>query len=95
MLVLDYQVSLQIITRRGGACPHPGRPQGSPLREGDRKGRPYAPTAEVHILDFNRNIYGEELTFHFLRKIRDEITFSNPDELKRQIEKDIAEVRSI
>ena len=62
---------------------------------GDRKGRPYAPTAEVHILDFNRNIYGEELTFHFLRKIRDEITFSNPDELKRQIEKDIVEVRSI
>ena len=82
-------------TRRGGACPHPGRRQGSPLCEGDRKGRPYAPTAEVHILDFNRNIYGEELTFHFLRKIRDEITFSNPDELKRQIEKDIAEVRSI
>lgn len=83
-------------TRRGGACPHPERPQqGSSLREGDRKGRPYAPTAEVHILDFNRNIYGEELTFHFLRKIRDEITFSNPDELKRQIEKDIADVRSI
>ena len=37
----------------------------------------------------------DEKTREEERKIRDEITFSNPDELKRQIEKDIAEVRSI
>ncbi len=54
-----------------------------------------APIAEVHILDFNGSIYGEELTFYFLRKIRDEIAFSNPDELKRQIEKDIEKVRTL
>jgi riboflavin kinase/FMN adenylyltransferase len=73
----------------GGACPHLGRLQESPLREGDRKGRPSAPIAEVHVLEFNGSIYGEELTFYFLKKIRDEIAFSNPDELKKQIGKDI------
>ncbi len=53
-----------------------------------------APTAEVHILDFNRNIYGRKLSFSFFKKIRDEIAFQSLKELERQIEKDIESVRS-
>ncbi len=43
---------------------------------------------EVHIFDFNRNIYGETITISFLGKIREEKKFSNTDALKKQIEKD-------
>lgn len=44
---------------------------------------------EVHILDFDRDIYGEKIKVNFLRKIRDEKKFSSLDELKAQIQKDI------
>lgn len=43
---------------------------------------------EVHILDFNEDIYGEKIQIQFLEKIRDEKKFNNLDELKAQIEKD-------
>lgn len=45
-------------------------------------------TVEVHILDFNQDIYGEMLTIIFLEKIRDELKFASIDELKIQLQKD-------
>lgn len=45
-------------------------------------------TVETHILDFNENIYGKEIILNFIKKIRDEITFRNVNDLKRQLEKD-------
>lgn len=47
------------------------------------------PLLEVHIFDFDRDIYGELLTVEFLHKIRDEQTFSGLDALKTQIQADI------
>lgn len=44
---------------------------------------------EVHILNFNRNIYGETIRLYFLERIRDEIKFESIDLLKEQIIKDI------
>lgn len=44
---------------------------------------------EVHILNFNDNLYGELLTVNFKHKIRDEIKFNSLEELKEQIKKDI------
>lgn len=44
---------------------------------------------EVHLLNFDKNIYGEQIKVSFLRKIRDEKEFSSLNELKCQIEKDI------
>lgn len=44
---------------------------------------------EVHILDFNRDIYGEKIKVTFLKKIREEQKFNSLDELKLQIQKDI------
>ena len=44
---------------------------------------------EVHLFDFNQNIYGKDLTVEFLTFIRDEIKFSNFDQLTEQIQKDI------
>ncbi len=44
---------------------------------------------EVHILDFDKEIYGEKIKVTFLRKIREEKKFNSLDELKAQIKQDI------
>ena len=46
------------------------------------------PTCEVHILDFNRNIYGRYLTVRFVAKMRAEKHFSTLGELTQQINRD-------
>ena len=46
------------------------------------------PTCEVHILNFDRNIYGRYLTVRFVAKIRAEKHFSTLGELTQQINKD-------
>ena len=46
------------------------------------------PLLEVHIFDFNRSIYGEAIEVRFIKKLRNEVKFSNFEALKRQIEKD-------
>lgn len=48
---------------------------------------------EVHLLDFDRRIYGEHVTVHFLHKIRDEAKFASLDELSAQIARDVAAIR--
>ena len=60
-----------------------------------RKTQLKGPTAEVHILDFDKNIYGSELTFCFLDKIREEVSFGNTEKLKKQIEKDVDITRKL
>ncbi len=49
-------------------------------------------TLEVHILDFNQDIYGEILKVEFISKIRDEIKFNSFEDLKFQIKKDILSI---
>lgn len=43
---------------------------------------------ETHLLDFNRDIYGEEMRVSFLKKIRDEKKFSSVNDLIYQIDMD-------
>ncbi|MBN2747411.1 MAG: bifunctional riboflavin kinase/FAD synthetase [Bacteroidales bacterium] len=50
---------------------------------------------EVHIFDFDEIIYGEFLTIRFIEKIRDEIVFSGPEELRIQLQKDKQNVEQI
>ena len=45
-------------------------------------------TVEVNIFDFDQEIYGENLTVEFLKKIRNEQKFNGLDELKAQIARD-------
>ena len=52
-------------------------------------------SVEVHILDFSRDIYGEEIQLIFHERIRDEKTFENPDALVRQISKDVDAAKKI
>ncbi|MDH3566159.1 MAG: bifunctional riboflavin kinase/FAD synthetase [Desulfobacteraceae bacterium] len=50
---------------------------------------------EVHILDFNENIYGQKIRVNFVQRIRDEIKFSEITELSDAIRKDIEKARKI
>ena len=43
---------------------------------------------EVHLLDFEADLYGEQLRVHFLRRIRDEKKFTSAEELRIQLEMD-------
>ncbi|HEU5280706.1 MAG TPA: bifunctional riboflavin kinase/FAD synthetase [Gammaproteobacteria bacterium] len=44
---------------------------------------------EVHLHDFNRNIYGHDVIVEFCTKLRDEVRFSNIDALREQIANDV------
>lgn len=48
---------------------------------------------EVHLFDFSGDIYGRHVHVDFLHKIRDERRFPSFDELKLQIERDVAAAR--
>ena len=50
-------------------------------------------TLEVHILDFNREIYGERLTVELSFRLRPEREFETVEDLKTQINQDIVEAR--
>ena len=50
-------------------------------------------TLEVHLLDFDRNIYGRHVRVDFLRKIRDEEKYDDLETLKAQIARDVAATR--
>ncbi|MFZ2170919.1 MAG: riboflavin biosynthesis protein RibF, partial [Methylococcaceae bacterium] len=50
---------------------------------------------EAHLFDFDREIYGHYVEVHFKQKIRDEMCFQSMEQLKAQIEKDVAETKKI
>ncbi len=52
-------------------------------------------TVEVHIFDFDEDIYGKEVHTQFVKRLRDEKKFSGADELKKQLEKDKADAEKI
>lgn len=46
------------------------------------------PILEVHIFDFNEDLYGQDLAVEFKHKLRDEKKFDSLDQLKEQIYRD-------
>ena len=50
---------------------------------------------EVHLFDFNRDIYGEEMELFLLDRIRDEKSFDSVESLKIQLQKDEVNSRRI
>ena len=49
---------------------------------------------EIHILDFDKNIYDQQVSFELIDFIRDEKKFNSVEELKFQITTDIAEIKN-
>jgi len=54
-----------------------------------------AVTVEVHLLDFEGNLYGQELRVQFIDRIRSERRFASASELVGQIRRDIEVVREV
>jgi riboflavin kinase/FMN adenylyltransferase len=45
---------------------------------------------EVHIIDFNADIYGKKIQLNFIKRLRDEKKFANLTELKAALDNDLA-----
>jgi len=52
-------------------------------------------TVEVHLFDFEGDLYGETLTVQFLQRLRDEQKFDSPDALAMQLSEDERHCRTI
>ena len=50
---------------------------------------------EVHLLDFNGDLYGKNLTVEFISRLRDEKKFRNKGELIKHLQKDEQAVRQL
>lgn len=52
-------------------------------------------TVEAHLLDFDRDIYGQRLALDFVTRLRPEQRFNGIEELVAQIERDVAQARQL
>lgn len=48
-------------------------------------------TIEAHIIDFEGDIYGENVEIEFFQRLRDEMKFVSPEDLVEQINRDVAD----
>jgi riboflavin kinase/FMN adenylyltransferase len=48
---------------------------------------------ETHLIDFDRDIYGEEVRVSFIKKLRNEKKFSSVNDLVSQIESDVGQAK--
>jgi riboflavin kinase/FMN adenylyltransferase len=49
---------------------------------------------EVHLFDFHGDLYGQRISVHFLKKLRDEARYDDLNELVAQIERDAASAKT-
>ena len=52
-------------------------------------------TIEAFILNFDEDIYGKPLRLEFVRRIRDELTFSSVETLVEQMKLDVEQTQDI
>jgi len=54
-----------------------------------------SPNVEAHLLDFHREIYGEDLRLEFIARLRDELKFDSVEKLLEQIWRDVEDTKRI
>lgn len=52
-------------------------------------------TIETFLIDFSGDLYGQTIKVNFIERLRNEERFSSPEDLKRQIQKDVAQARAL
>ncbi|MBM3137629.1 MAG: hypothetical protein FJZ98_05525, partial [Chloroflexi bacterium] len=57
--------------------------------------QPTTQTIEVHLLDFDQDIYGKDMRLFFVQRIRDEEKFNSADALMKQIRVDINKSKEV
>ena len=50
---------------------------------------------EVYLFDFNKDIYGRQLTLHFVERLRDEEKYPSLEEMTRQLVLDEQNARAV
>jgi riboflavin kinase/FMN adenylyltransferase len=55
----------------------------------------HTPLVEAHILDLDRQLYGEDLRLDFVQRLREEMRFPSVPELIEQIERDVQRTRQL
>ena len=53
------------------------------------------PNVEAHVLDFDRDLYDQEVTLEFVERLRDEMKFDGVEALLKQIHADIGKTKDI
>ncbi len=53
------------------------------------------PVVEAHLLDYEGDIYGKELSLAFVSRLRDERRFPGPEALLEQIRQDVRQARQV
>jgi len=48
---------------------------------------------ETHIFNFDMELYGKDMKLYFIKKIRDEMRYDNPEKLKIQVHRDMKTVK--
>lgn len=73
-----------------------GHPYAAAVSIGVPPSFPEAPhTLEVHVLDFDGDLYGRTLTLEFIQRLRELKRFDDPRDLSAAIQADIATIRRI
>lgn len=99
---LGFPTANLSLRSRGGRIPpfgiYAGRALGRPaaISIGVRPtfGDSREPLVEVHVLDFDEDLYGFELEVELLEYLRPEARFDSAEALVEQMERDVAEVRA-
>lgn len=52
-------------------------------------------TIEVHLFDFDKDIYGQQIQLDFIQRIRGEVRFDGIEDLKIQLQQDERKIRTI
>lgn len=52
-------------------------------------------TIEVHLFDFNQDVYNKQITIEFINRVRDEVKFENSQQLTEQLKQDQTAVQNI
>jgi len=50
---------------------------------------------ETHLVDFKGSLYGKRMRVYFMKRIRDEVKFDSPEELKDQIKADVTKANNL
>jgi riboflavin kinase / FMN adenylyltransferase len=90
-----YAVVVDLVAETGAEALAPGVMNIGRRPTVSSASRENARTVEVHLLDIARDLYGQTLRVHIVRKIRDERRFPGLDALKAQISLDAVEARAV
>ena len=52
-------------------------------------------TIEIHLFDFNEQVYNAHITFEIVEKVREERTFQSTEQLVNQIHQDYENIKKI